>query len=287
MNSGDTIRVHMHDTRAGYRIDITDLTTGGHGSMTASVANGFGQILYEPDATECHVRPYAFHPMYDSASNRGTMWSAHTTNVSASDEIGHWEYCDAIDAGGTCTDPGGADTTLDDDDQACLNGADFNAVIPIIGCLLDDGDFDGPSYQLDWPGTFANHFLDRPLHPTPMRVQRADQRTARRSRRSSFENDLPRSSAASPAARQPECDRLTGANCVNPPVGARVLPDLHRRSTSGGKCMLRPGRDARTRHLRDVRRQLGDRVRHRPAVRDLSRRSTSRRCGSRRTSAAT
>ncbi len=205
MNSGDTIRVHMHDTRAGYRIDITDLTTGGHGSMTASIANGFGQVLYEPDATECHVRPYAFHPMYDSAVEpRHDVVGAHD-NVSASDEIGHWEYCNAIDANGTCTDPGGADTTLDDDDQACLNGADFNAVIPIIGCLLDDGDFDGPSYQLDWPGTFANPFLDRQLHPTPMRVS-VPTSHGKALEKVSFENDLPRDRAgrarqrASPSA---------------------------------------------------------------------------------------
>ena len=93
MNPGDTIRVFMHDTPAGYRIDINDLTTGGHGSMTASIANGFGQVLYEPDATQCHVRPYAFHPMYDSAVPRGNTWAAHTTNVGVSDEIGHFENC--------------------------------------------------------------------------------------------------------------------------------------------------------------------------------------------------
>ncbi len=68
--------------------------------MTASIANGFGQILYEPDATECHVAPYAFHPMYDTAVARGTTWGAHTTNVGVSDEIGHFEYCDAINAAG-------------------------------------------------------------------------------------------------------------------------------------------------------------------------------------------
>ena len=87
----------MHDTRAGYRVDIFDLTTGQHGSMTASIANGFGQILFQPKAKTCHVRPYAFHPMYYSAVPRGTTWGAHTTNVGASDEIGHFEYCNAID----------------------------------------------------------------------------------------------------------------------------------------------------------------------------------------------
>ena len=71
----------MHDTPAGYRIDITDLTTGQSGSMTASKANGFGQVLFQPNAKQCHVAPYAFHPMYNSAVPRGSTWGAHTSNV--------------------------------------------------------------------------------------------------------------------------------------------------------------------------------------------------------------
>ena len=111
MNPGDTLRVHMHDTPAGYRVDITDLTTGQHGSMTASIANGFGHVLFQPKAKTCHVAPYAFHPMYNSAVPRGSTWGAHTTNVGASDEIGHFEYCDAIDPPtGACTRPGAGDT---------------------------------------------------------------------------------------------------------------------------------------------------------------------------------
>jgi hypothetical protein len=55
MNPGDRIRMHMHmhDTRAGFRVDMTDLTTGRHGSMTASVASGFGHILNTPNSSTC------------------------------------------------------------------------------------------------------------------------------------------------------------------------------------------------------------------------------------------
>ena len=42
MNSGDTLKVVLIDTPDGFRVDILDLTTGEHGSMTASIANGFG-----------------------------------------------------------------------------------------------------------------------------------------------------------------------------------------------------------------------------------------------------
>jgi hypothetical protein len=43
MNSGDRIIVTMHDTAHGLEIVIDDKTTGQHGSMTASAANGFGR----------------------------------------------------------------------------------------------------------------------------------------------------------------------------------------------------------------------------------------------------
>jgi hypothetical protein len=57
MSPGDRIRIHMYDTRAGFRADLKDLTTGQRGSMTASVANGFGHILYTPNASTCQVAP--------------------------------------------------------------------------------------------------------------------------------------------------------------------------------------------------------------------------------------
>jgi hypothetical protein len=44
MSPGDHIRIHLHDTPAGFQADLADLTTGQSGSMAASVANGFGQV---------------------------------------------------------------------------------------------------------------------------------------------------------------------------------------------------------------------------------------------------
>ena len=76
MSPGDTIRIHLHDTPAGLRADLTDLTTGQHGSMTASIANGFGHILYTPNSSTCQEAPYAFHPEYSTANVRGNTWSA-------------------------------------------------------------------------------------------------------------------------------------------------------------------------------------------------------------------
>jgi len=53
MNPGDRIRFHMHDTSAGFRVDMTDLSTGKHGSMTASTANGIAHVLYTPNSGTC------------------------------------------------------------------------------------------------------------------------------------------------------------------------------------------------------------------------------------------
>ena len=55
MSPGDRILIHMHDTPAGLRIDLNDLTSRQSGSMTASVANGFGHILYTPNSTTCQA----------------------------------------------------------------------------------------------------------------------------------------------------------------------------------------------------------------------------------------
>jgi hypothetical protein len=239
MNPGDRLRVHMHDTPAGFRVDIFDLSTGGHGSMTASIANGFGHILFQPHAKKCHVAPYAFHPMYSSAVPRGSTWGAHITNVGFSDEIGHFEYCDSFDKNGACTDPGRGDPKADVDDQFCLDGAAFKALIPIKGCTLDDGDFDGPSYRFTWPGTFKKPNLDRRLHGTPVRFT-VPTSHGRPLERVAFEADLPRIERGEPGSAQPECDARTGAHCVNPPRHAHFYP-IYTVAHAEGKCWLQQG----------------------------------------------
>ncbi|MFI5099514.1 MAG: hypothetical protein ACHQE5_03235, partial [Actinomycetes bacterium] len=68
MSSGDRLVVYLHDTAAGMRADITDTTAGQSGSMTASIANGFGQVVNAPKAKKCTSRPYAFHAEYNTAA---------------------------------------------------------------------------------------------------------------------------------------------------------------------------------------------------------------------------
>jgi hypothetical protein len=222
MSPGDRISVHLHDTSAGFRVDLTDLTTHRHGSMTASIANGFGHILYTPNSSTCQEAPYAFHPEYSTANPRGTSWAFHTYNVAMSDEIGHFENCLAIDANGNCISPGAQDPSVDADDVACLPGTD-STLVKIDGCTASDEDFDGQTYQKDWPGTNPNTLLDRVLHPSPL-LFTSPTTHGRNYSTVAFETDLPGIELQGAQANPPFCDPISGANCVNPPAGAQFYP---------------------------------------------------------------
>ena len=224
MNPGDRIRIHMHDTPAGFRVDMTDLTTGKHGSMTASVANGFGHILYAPNSSTCQAAPYAFHPEYSTGNPRGNTWSAHTYNVAMSDEIGHFENCLKINAQFNCTKPGAQDPSLDADDgnNFCVPGSD-SSLVHIDGCFSADSDFDGQSYSNDWPGTNPNVARDRALHPSPV-LFTSPVTKGKNYSTAAFETDLPAIEIKGAQASPPFCNPDTGAHCVNPPKGAQFYP---------------------------------------------------------------
>jgi len=241
MKPGDRVRIHMHDTPAGFRIDLSDLTTGQNGSMTASVANGFGHILYQPTSNTCNMAPYAFHPEYSTANPRGNTWSAHTYNVAFSDEIGHVENCLQNDASGTCASAGSQDSAgLDADDTNCVPGTD-STVVKINGCFASDGDWDGQSYQKDWPGTNPSPGQDKKLHPTPVMFTSplTDHGTKNYST-IAFEADLPRIEASDSQLNPPFCDTTTGANCVNPPNGAAFYP-FYSTTSANGTCQWQEG----------------------------------------------
>jgi len=239
MSPGDRVRIHMHDTSAGLQVNLTDLTTGKSGSMTASTANGFGHILYTPNSKTCHVAPYAFHPEYSTANTRGNTWSIHTYNIAMSDEIGHFENCLAIDAQGNCTQAGSQDASgLDADDVGCVPGTD-STVVHIDGCFASDSDWDGQSYRNDWPGTIPNVARDRALHPSPVLFTSPTTR-GRNYSKIAFETDLPRIEEADSQANPPFCDVTTGANCVNPPNGAQFYP-FFSTTARHGTCMWQEG----------------------------------------------
>src|SRR5579859_95088 len=99
MSSGDNLKVSLGDTPHGLRAVIHDVNTDQTGFMTASSANGFGQVQYAPTGTNCVNQPYDFHPMYSTSSEQTrVIWAAHTYNTAFSDEIGHFENCNGPSA---------------------------------------------------------------------------------------------------------------------------------------------------------------------------------------------
>ena len=222
MNGGDRLQLHMFDTREGFRVMLTDLTTHQTGSMTASAANGFEQVLFQPNSKTCNEAPYSFHPEF-ATSTKATRssWADHTYNVAASDEIGHFEYCDTVDTSNfTC-----ADSSTDppiagepDEDFPCFP-ASFSSLVQVSGCLsiFGDLDFDGPAYSsAGWAGnSTAAHdaaFDPEPIQFTTPTIGGADEPFGQ----VAFEADTP--------SFESECDVDTGEGCTGQPVEAQFYP---------------------------------------------------------------
>ena len=98
MNPGDRLRVHIFnsrlpDGRHALKVDIVDLTTGRHGWMVASAANGFAQTRM----SDCSGIPFNYQPEYDTAKPQNIIpWAALETNISTQFEIGHFEPCNQV-----------------------------------------------------------------------------------------------------------------------------------------------------------------------------------------------
>jgi hypothetical protein len=237
MNTGDRLDISIHDSPNGLVTAIQDLTTGQSGLMTASVANGFAQINYDPNATTCTQTPYAFHPMYATASEHTRVpWAAHSYNVAYSDEIGHFEYCADVQDGACAGDPSDPNGP-DGDDVFCLPASE-SLRIQIGGCFGTDNDFDGVSYQKTWPGSLANPGEDVRLHPHSILFSSPTFNGGQNYSRVAFEADLPRIEAADFGGN---CNRTTGANCVNPPPGANFYPIFSTRHDDTVGCFWQEG----------------------------------------------
>jgi hypothetical protein len=239
MQPGDQVKVEVRDTAAGLQTTLNDLTSGQSGSMTASVANGFAAVNYEPSASSCSETPHAWHPAYATSSEHTRVpWAAHGYNVAFSDEIGHFDYCSSVEEqGGSCTQPGSDpfDTTL------CF-APPFQPPVQAIkvkigGCIDTDVDFDGTSYQPTWPGATAN--MSAAVTPSPVRFTSPLFNGTQNYSRVAFEADLPRIEIASFSPNN-NCNRTTGAGCVNPPNGANFYP-FYTTADVGGQCVWQLG----------------------------------------------
>jgi hypothetical protein len=238
MGSGDNLDISIHDSPDGLVTEISDLTTGDTGLMTASEANGFAQVNYDPTATTCTHTPYGFHPMYSTSSEHTRVpWAAHSYNVAFSDEIGHFEYCDRANPRGSCVNPGVGEKKKDGDDVGCFN-ADASLLVEIGGCIGTDNDFDGVSYQTTWPGSLSDPAQDALLNPTSVLFSSPTFNGGANYSRVAFEADLPRIEAADFGGI---CNRDTGAGCSNPPPGSNFYPFYTTRSDASVGCLWQLG----------------------------------------------
>jgi hypothetical protein len=260
MNSGDDLKVSLRDTPNGLRAVIHDKTTGQTGSMTASAANGFGQVQYAPaPSTSCVNIPYNFHPMYSTSSpDTRVIWAAHTYNISFTSEIGHFENCEGpnpipatpfgVDASGnpiTCpagnTEGFGNHTSpTDSDDSFCFPGSEA-LLVHINGCTASNTGFDGLGYQPVYPdGNTA-------LHPESILFSspRTGPGDILNYNRVAFEADLPRIETNT-------CNRKTGAGCTLIPTTDKGTPAafypffsafLHGTPQTGNNCVWGFGND--------------------------------------------
>jgi len=257
MNSGDVLRIELQDTAHGLQITILDLTTGQSGSMVASAANGFAQVMYQPSATTCATQAVDFHATFATSSEHThNTWTAHTYNIAFSDELGHYEYCNQVDTtpGNFFTDGAGDIISFfcvkdgvhdlntspvgDDDSFYCFDSTNNTVGYPPnIGCTGTDTDFDGVPYQLVWPGTTRDRRVDRALHPTAISFTSPVFEDAGGGRhdyqRVAFENDMPRIEAADFGGN---CNRTTGVGCTNPPPNANFYPIFTKQQSEEGRC---------------------------------------------------
>ena len=239
MDPGDAIDLSIHDSAGGLAVELRDRTSGQSGSMTASVANGFAQVNFDPTASTCTQTPYAFHPMYSTSSEHTRVpWAAHSYNVAFSDEIGHFEYCDHANVHGKCVNPTNGDNNKKDgDDTSCFN-ADESLRILIGGCIATDNDFDGVSYQKTWPGSLTDPALDAAVNPASILFTSPTFNGGLNYSRAAFEADLPRIEAADFGGI---CNRTTGAGCVNPPPGSNFYPFFTTRADGSVGCYWQLG----------------------------------------------
>jgi hypothetical protein len=230
MNSGDDLKVSLSDTPDGLRAVIRDSTSGQTGSMTASAANGFGQVQYDPTGTSCVNLPYNFHPMYSTSSEQTrNIWAAHSYNVAFASEIGHFENCTGpasipsspfgLDANGApiaCPTGnsegfGSSTSPTDTDDNFCFPGTQALRV-QINGCTDSNAGFDSLAYQPVWPDG------NRALHPQPILFSSPLTGPGNRQNysRMAFEANLPRIQGGT-------C-RLTGQGCLLIPLTDKGTP---------------------------------------------------------------
>jgi hypothetical protein len=253
MNQGDHLKVAFGDTPNGLKVTINDLSTGQSGSMTASKANGFAQIKFDPNGTSCQAIPYNFHPMYSTSSTKTRVtWAAHSYNIAFDSEIGHFQNCTGpkpipatefgITPSGHVTvcpkgDFEGRGLNKEPSDPALDDAFCFPAkeapLFKVAGCTFTNVGFDGASYLRLWANGNTRD------HPTPFQFS-SPTTNGQQYSQAAFEADLP--------AVESTCDVVTGNGCTLIPQTdsggpATFYPFFSDTNKGGGGCIWQFGND--------------------------------------------
>lgn len=215
MNQGDDISVTMHDTPAGLINIVKDNTTGQSGYMVASANNAFQSL----DVQTCAPTNFSFHPEFSTAKLHNVVaWTFLQANVGIAYEIGHFETADS-----------------DADDTSCFSG-------PLIpGCTSDDTDYDGTSYQADWPDGTHNTATPALISP-PHSYASFDDDGDYRSRGGAYINEYSSLMFQTEVLATETSCQQDGSGCTIPPSGAAFYP-FYAQSWNGNRCVLTFGND--------------------------------------------
>ena len=229
------------------------------GSMTASIANGFGHILYEPELRHMPCGAVRVPPRVQHGQPaRQHVVRAHLQRGLSRTRSGTSRTASSWTRDFNCAVPAGYEGQAarpDDDNDFCVPAED-SMLVQINGCFSDDGDFDGPVLSARLAGDDPNRAAGRRAPPIAGPVhQPARERRRRTTRRSRSRPTCPRIEAADSQDNPPFCNRTTGADCVNPPRGAAFYPFYSTRMDER-HLHLAGGRRFHPRHHQRLRRQL-------------------------------
>jgi hypothetical protein len=219
MNQGDKLKVTINDTpgdtNGGVTTRIDDLSTHKSGFMVASASNGFQSLGVQT----CNPTNFSFHPEFSTARfGNFVPWAALQANVGFASEIGHFTP--------------GANGDNDADDAPCFPASPD---MIIAGCLNfatgGDTDFDGTSYQADWPDGTKNNATSLSF-TAPRSAANGSSSYQDKYPISQFETDVL-------ASEQPTC-MPNGTGCTVPPQGANFYP-FYSVSGGGKNCVFEFG----------------------------------------------
>ena len=229
MKPGDRVRIHMHDTPDGFRVDLDDLTT-----RRERLDDRIGRQRVR--AHPLHARPRrrarsrrtrsirsTARPTLAATRGRRTRTTSPsptrsgTSRTASSSTRTSTARSRASRMPGVST-PTTATTSAYRDPTPRWSRSTDACPATETGTRQ--------SYSNDWPGTDPNVAQRSGAASSPVLFTSPKTNNGTTNYSTiAFEADLPRIEASDSQDNPPFCDTTTGTNCVNPPTGA-VLPVL-------------------------------------------------------------